>query len=199
MGGQGELALQALELVEAGLTASVLLAAVVVFGLWYLSLGMVHRSTTFFKMSAVTIILLYVGFALLGPLAVRFVGSIMVYAAAALTGVRARLLQDQVGHAVWRSAGICCGLMVGLSMIVGLVVFNKSVRTAWEFPRNFPEGYVWGVEQMQPDSEEAHELIASIGGIRKHSVCNAVNVHVEERPMMMAKLHLSVTWFFGVD
>ena len=181
------------------LLASVALAAAVVFGLWYLSLGLVHRSTTFFKMSAVTIVLLYLGFALLGPLAVRFVGSIMVYAAAALTGVRARLLQDQVGHAVWRSAGICCGLMVGLSMIVGLVVFNKSVRTAWEFPRNFPEGYVWGVEQMQPDSQEAHELIASIDGIRKHSVCNAVNVHVEERPMLMAKLHLSVTWFFGVD
>ncbi|MCH7872323.1 MAG: ABC transporter permease, partial [Planctomycetes bacterium] len=181
------------------LLASVALAAAVVFAAWYLSLGMVQRSHTFIQMAATTIILLYVGFALLGPLAVRFIGTVMVYAAAAVMGVRARLLQDQVGNAVWRSAGICCGLMVGLSMIVGLAVFNKSVRAAWEFPSHFPEAYVWGLEQMRPEADDVHEIVGKIDGIRKYAVCNAVNVFVEERPLFMAKVQHSITWFLGVD
>ncbi len=174
-------------------------AALAVFVAQFFALTAVRRSPRFMELSTTAIVLLYVGFALLGPLAVRYVGSLMVYAAAALTRVKARLLQDQVGHAVWRSAGICCGLMVGLSLIVGLVVFNSSVTSAWAFPTAFPEAYVWSFEQMRAEEDDAAEIVAEIPGIENFSTCNAINCIVEERPAWGEQIFKSVTWFLGVD
>lgn len=174
-------------------------AALAVFVTQFFALTAVRRSPRFMELSTTAIVLLYVGFALLGPLAVRYVGSLMVYAAAALTRVKARLLQDQVGHAVWRSAGICCGLMVGLSLIVGLVVFNSSVTSAWAFPTAFPEAYVWSFDQMRKDRDDAAEIVSQIDGIAQFSTCNAINCIVEERPAWGESLYMSVTWFLGVD
>ncbi len=88
------------------------------------------------------VVLLYCGYALVTPLLVRLVGHLAVYVAAGVLGVRHRLLSDQVGRATWRSAAICCGLMVGLSLIVSLVVHSKSLAAGWDFPKDFCEAFV---------------------------------------------------------
>lgn len=155
-----------------------------------------RRATTFLNYAAAGVVVLYIGYALLSPLVVRMIGSLAVFAAAVALSVRTRLLQDQVGHAVWRSAGICCGLMVGLSLIVAIVVVNKSITDGWQFPRQFPEAYLWSFEQLAPDSAER---LAGLPGARQVTVVNCVNVIVEERPLLATELLLSVTWFMGVD
>ncbi len=155
-----------------------------------------ERNPWFMYQAGLAVVLLYVGYALAAPLAVWLVGSSAVVVVARLIWVRTRLLQDQVGHAVWRSAGICCGLMVGLSLIVGLVTFNESVTGGWQFPKKFPEAYVWSFEQMRDDADQ---IVAEVPGVKNQAVANAVNVYVKERPGLMRHVYLSVTWFLGCD
>ncbi len=154
-----------------------------------------ERSVWFLQAASAALIVLYFGYALLGPLLVRLVGAPAVQVAALALGLRARLLHDQVGQAVWRSAGICCGLMVGLSLIVGLVVVNESVRRGWQFPTQFPGAYVWSNDQLPPDTPKR---VRDVAGIDNFTVVNAINVGVDERGLF-SSLMASITWFFGCE
>ena len=90
-----------------------------------------------------TVALLYGGYACVVPAAIRIVGLLAVRIVAVVVRLRHRLLADQVGRAVWRSSAICCGLMVGLSLIVTLVVHSESIAAGWNFPKDFCEAYVF--------------------------------------------------------
>ncbi|NLX12097.1 MAG: ABC transporter permease [Phycisphaerales bacterium] len=94
--------------------------------------------------------LLYCGYALLTPLLIRVAGWAAVYVTAAALRLRYPLLSDQVGRAPWRSAAICSGLMVGLSLIVSLLVYSKSLASAWDFPRDFAEAFVFVDPPISP-------------------------------------------------
>lgn len=89
------------------------------------------------------IALLYGGYGLVAPLAVRVLGPPAVYAIARVLRLGPSLLHDQVGRAAWRGAGICCGLMVGLSLLISVVVHAESVRAGWDFPKRLAEAFVW--------------------------------------------------------
>ncbi len=157
----------------------------------------VQRDLDFIQWSATAVVLLYLGYALAAPLLVWVVSRLAVPIVALLVGVRLRLLQDQVGRAVWRSAGICCGLMVGLSLIVGLVVFNRSFRSGWQFPKQFPEAYIWSFEQIDANVDR---VVETVGGVEEYTAANAVNVIVEERPVFyLEKILRSITWFLGIE
>lgn len=93
--------------------------------------------------SVLGVSLLYAGYALIVPAVVRVVGVAAVALAAKVLRLRYQLLQDQVGRAVWRSGVICCGLMVGLSLIVTLAVHSESMAAGWDFPKHFCEAFVY--------------------------------------------------------
>jgi len=154
------------------------------------------RDVNFMTIASVAVIMLYFGYALLAPPIVRLAGNWAVVIAARLLHIRTRLLQDQVGHAAWRSAGICCGLMVGLSMVVGILVVNESVTRGWQFPTQFPAAFGWSYAQLSP---ETRERVGSVPGVGTYTVANSINVYVEERNPVLEKMLLSVTWFMGVD
>jgi ABC-type antimicrobial peptide transport system permease subunit len=156
----------------------------------------VQRDLDFVQWSATAVVLLYLTYALAAPVLVWIVSRIAVPITSLLVGVHPRLLQDQVGYAVWRSAGICCGLMVGLSLIVGLIVFNASFKTGWQFPKQFPEAYIWTFGQFRGDVEGT---VASVPGVRSFTAANAVNVVVEERGGVMEDVLRSMTWFLGIE
>lgn len=156
----------------------------------------IERAPGFVQVASLGVVLLYLGYAMLAPMIVRAIGAPAVLAAAAMMRVRARLLQDQVGHAVWRSAGICCGLMVGLSLIVGILVVNESVTTGWQFPKKFPEAFVWTPERVNPPG--ANDVIAAVPGVRDHVIANLLNVSVEEQLGFLSPA-ISMTWFLGCD
>lgn len=121
------------------------------------------------------VMLLYCGFALLAPALVRFGGGLFVRAAAAVLRIRSRLLSDQVGRAAWRSAGICSGLMVGLSLIVCLVVHTESVNAAWDFPKRMCEAFIW--TRLPVRLETAREA-ARIPGVGVHTLVNDIRCSV---------------------
>lgn len=154
-----------------------------------------ERSVWFLQFASAALIILYFGYALLAPLVVKLLGNPAVYGAALALRLRTRLLNDQIGQAVWRSAGICCGLMVGLSLIIGLVVVNESVRNGWQFPKQFPEAYVWSNDQLRSD---APKILKEIPGIRNATTCNAINVVVDEKRFLSDTL-ISATWFMGCE
>jgi len=160
----------------------------------------VQRDFDFVWWSATAVVLLYLFYALAAPLSVWLLGSPAVILVARAIGIRTRLLQDQVGYAVWRSAGICCGLMVGLSLIVTLVVLNTSFKAGWQFPRQFPEAYIWSYDQLDVDTAEAARRLTRVPGVQEFTLANALNVIVEESTAApLAERFLSQTWFLGTE
>ncbi|MHC4675231.1 MAG: FtsX-like permease family protein [Planctomycetota bacterium] len=87
--------------------------------------------------------LLFCGYALITPGLVILFGRLAVWVVAVLLAVRHRLLNEQVGRAAWRSGTICCGLMVGLSLVVTMAVHAESLSQGWNFPKEFFEAFVY--------------------------------------------------------
>lgn len=114
------------------------------------------ESEQFESESMAGILLLYTGWALLAPAVVVLFGEVTVRLVAGALFLRRQLIGDEVGKAPWRSAAICCGLMVGLSLIVGLVVWAESIRAGWQFPKEFPEALVYSWQDLP--LEKAREL-----------------------------------------
>lgn len=163
----------------------------------YITKVYVQRNVQFVDWSTAAVILLYLSYALAAPMAVWLVGSLAVHLIARIVGVQPSLLQDQIGHAVWRSAGIVCALMVGLSMIVGLSVFNYTFQAGWQFPKDFPEAFVFTYDQNQTPSPQ--RVVMGVEGVKTATITNAVNPIVEERNPIFENLQRSVTWFMGID
>ncbi len=110
---------------------------------WWMvnSLDAIHWTSS--SIVLLGIVLLYGGYGLMAPLWVRLLGAILVQVAARVLGLRPILLSEHGARSYWRGGGVCCGLMVGLSMLVGIVVHSESVRAGWDFPRRIAQAYVW--------------------------------------------------------
>ncbi len=102
-----------------------------------------EHSALFDIRAILSVVLLYLGAALLVPFVVVVLGRVAVVVAAWLLRLRPQLLGDEIHKAPFRSAAICSGLMVGLSLIVGLVVWGESVKEGWQFPKEFPDAMLY--------------------------------------------------------
>ena len=120
-------------------------------------------------LSLTLVSLLYCGFALVPPLVMLLVGRVAVLLVARLMRVREQLLADQVGRAPWRSGTICCGLMVGLSLIVSLTVHSESLARGWDFPKDFAEAFVY---VSPPIERERANEIRRLPGVSSSAVIN---------------------------
>lgn len=110
----------------------------------YVLLHRLPAGSSYFVPAAVTgQLLLYLGYALFIPGLILLTGPLWVRLAARALGVRWQLLRDQVTQAAWRSAAICAGLMVGLSLMVALWIHSEGIVEGWQFPKEFPEAYVY--------------------------------------------------------
>jgi len=128
------------------------------------------------SVTLVGVSLLYCGYALLAPALVRFVGNGAALLAAASLRLRGQLLRDQVGRAVWRSSGICCGLMVGLSLIVSVVVHAESLKAGWNFPKDLAEAFVW---TRKPIPMELVEKVRRLPGVKRLTVVNDITCSID--------------------
>jgi len=125
------------------------LGALFIGGYEVVKRGMVGESAATFDAKAIAgLVLLYGGAALLVPAVIVILGRPVVYVSARLLGLRPQLLGGEVAKAPYRSAAICCGLMVGLSLIVGLVVWGESVKAGWRFPTEFPDAMLYSYDPL---------------------------------------------------
>jgi hypothetical protein len=89
---------------------------------------------------------------------------------------------------------------VGLSLIVALVVFNDSFKAGWQFPKEFPEAYIWSFEQLTVTPAQAAQRIARFPEVKEFTLGNALNVIVDEGPPTgLSRALRSITWFLGVE
>lgn len=116
-----------------------------------------------------SILALYAGFALIAPAIVVLLGKPAVWIAALVLRLRPQLLGDEIDKAPYRSASICCGLAVGLSLIVGLIVWGQSVKEGWQFPREFPDAMLYSYAPIPLDEVRA---LQDTPGIKDFTVCD---------------------------
>lgn len=117
----------------------------------------------------VSLLLLYGGTALVAPLVMVSVGRIAAVAAAAVLRLRPQLLREEIDRSPDRSAAIASGLAVGLSLIVGLVVWGQSVRQGWRFPSEFPDAMLYSYDALPLESVRA---LADTPGITDFTVAD---------------------------
>ncbi len=121
-----------------------------------------------FDARAITsVVLLYLGAAMLAPLIVRFAGGAFARVAGALLRLRHELLGEEIENAPFRAGAVCSGLMVALSLIVGLVVWGESVKQGWQFPQEFPDALLYSYEDIPLDEMKS---LAQIDGIKELTV-----------------------------
>jgi putative ABC transport system permease protein len=60
--------------------------------------------------------------------------------------MRYALLRQQLSSGVWRAAGTCAALMVGLAILIAMETEGNSMLKGWELPDQFPDIFIvsWG-------------------------------------------------------
>jgi len=117
----------------------------------------------FLPVTTASMLSAFIGYALIAPAVIIVVGQWVLAGVAVLLRIRQRVMRDQVALSPWRSAGICCGLMVGLALIVALLVHAESVIYGWQFPKEFPEAYVWSWGPIERKKLEAVQRVPGVG------------------------------------
>ncbi len=150
----------------------------------------------FLVITSASTFMAFLGYALMTPAIVIVVGQWLLGGIGILMGIHSRLLRDQVGQVPWRSAGICCGLMVGLALIVALLVHAESVIYGWRFPQEFPEAYVWSWDALPAKTvENARKL----PGVRTLSAFGEFRCLVGEPYNDWRKYFTTLTRFITCD
>lgn len=132
--------------------------------------SMSHKTDANFNLFAIiSLLLLYAGCTMIAPLVVVILGKVTVRLSAAVLRLRPQLLGDEIDKAPYRSAAVCCGLAVGLSLIVGLIVWGQSVKEGWQFPSEFPDAMLYS---YSPLPLEKLRQLKDTDGIKDFTVCD---------------------------
>jgi len=81
-----------------------------------------------------------------------------------LIGSQQRLLRNQLSGAVWRAAGTCAALMLGLSILISMQTVGHSMLMGWRLPTKFPDIFIWTTNQLLSDKQ--WDQLDKIEGIR---------------------------------
>ena len=145
-----------------------------------------------------SVVLLYAGYALVAPAVVVLLGGWATRIAGAVLRLRAELLGDEVTRAPWRSAAVCCGLMVGLSLIVGLSVWATSVRAGWAFPREFPEALVYSWNSVPLEQARAVQT-KGVPGVRDLVIADDFSFSLKKPGLFSLPMLDKFSRFVAVD
>jgi len=110
---------------------------------------------------------LMMGFFLLSPLFVLIFEGLLAPLVAALMGLRYALLRQQLAGSLWRAAGTCTALMVGLAVLIVLQTEGRTALSGWKLPDKFPDVFI--VDFTGIDLADAKKL-EDVPGIRKGEV-----------------------------
>jgi putative ABC transport system permease protein len=110
-----------------------------------------------------------IGYFLLAPLFVWVIERLLGPVVSAMFGLRFAMLRQQLSSGIWRAAGTCAALMVGLAVLVVMQIHGHTLISGWHLPDKFPDIFVMtGVSRGLTD-EQVRKL-ESVPGIRKGEV-----------------------------
>jgi putative ABC transport system permease protein len=107
------------------------------------------------------------GFFLVAPLFVWTFEKLLGPAVAAMLGLRHALLKQQLSSGLWRAAGTCTAMMIGLAALIVLQTEGKTAIGGWKLPDKFPDIFI--VNFTGVDLTDAKKL-EDVPGIRRGEV-----------------------------
>ncbi len=142
------------------------------------------------------------GFFLLAPAFVLLLDRLLGPAVARLLGVRPALLRQQLSGGVWRAAGTCAALMVGLAVLISMETEGSSMMKGWQLPDHFPDLFIvsWS-RGLQPDQIRQIERVPGIKStdVLPIGLASPSTGGSGEFALAMAALNPDATMFFGLD
>ncbi len=163
----------------------------------------ISQAIAFFGHFTVGLPALMLGFFLLSPIFVwtveRFLGPVM----ATLFALPPKLLREQLsGSGLWRSAGTCTALMIGLSILVVMQTQGNSSLSGWKLPDKFPDVFI-GVFSFGGVPEADIHKLQDVAGIKKGELMPIAiatpGLGGGAMGIAAAAVMPDATMFFGVD
>jgi putative ABC transport system permease protein len=160
-----------------------------------------ERSFKFFAHLLLGLPTLMVGFFLLAPMFVWVVERVLGPLVAAMLGLKFALLRQQLSSGIWRAAGTCAALMVGLAILTVQQTQGHTMLNGWKLPDKFPDIFIWSPARELTRDEQAK--LASVEGIRPGEVMPIAILSPEFGSSLFALAGAAImpdaTMFFGVD
>ena len=142
------------------------------------------------------------GFFLLAPTFVLVLERLAGPLVSRLAGVQPALLRQQLSGGVWRAAGTCAALMVGLAVLISMEVEGNSMLKGWQLPDKFPDLFIvsWGAGL----DAAAVAKIEATPGIKSTDVLPVALASPStgsgsEFALTMAAMNPEGSMFFGID
>ena len=85
---------------------------------------------------------LLTGLFLMSPAIVWIVERLVGRLVAGIFAVRFAMLRQQLSSGIWRTAGTCTALMVGLATLIVLQIQGNSAMAGWRLPDKFPDIFI---------------------------------------------------------
>ena len=143
-----------------------------------------------------------VGFFLLAPLFVWVVERVAGPVVAPMFGLRFAMLRQQLSTGVWRVAGTCAALMVGLSVLVVLQTNGNTLLKGWVLPTTFPDLFIM-TSNLNGLTEKQLAMLETTPGLRKGQVMPIAIASPEYGSkfagIAMAAIMPNATMYIGVD
>lgn len=131
--------------------------------------GQAARVVRFYAHFGLGLPALMVGFFLLSPMFVWATERLLGPLVAAMFGLRYALLRQQLTTGIWRAAGTCSALMVGLSVLVVMQTNGHTMLRGWRLPDKFPDIFIMtGV--MSGLNWQQQAKLASVPGVREGDI-----------------------------
>lgn len=121
----------------------------------------------FYAHFAIGLPTLMLGFFLLAPLFVWTIERLLGPLVAAMFGLQYSLLRQQLSGGLWRAAGTCASLMVGLAVLTVLQIQGHSALSAWRLPTKFPDVFIFSPNALGPEDQR---LLFETPGLKKNEV-----------------------------
>jgi putative ABC transport system permease protein len=145
---------------------------------------------------------LMVGFFLLAPMFVLAIERVFGPLVAPMLGLRFALLRQQLSAGVWRAAGTCAALMVGLSILIVMQVQGNSMLSGWRLPNKFPDIFI-AAPPLAPLDARRVQLLSEVPGIKPDELMPIAIVSPELGSGVFALAGMAImpdaTMFFGID
>jgi putative ABC transport system permease protein len=97
--------------------------------------------------------LMMIGFFMLAPMFVWVTGRLFGPLIAWLLNAPADVVRQQFVSGLWRLAGTCAALMVGLAVLVVMQVQGKSALASWKLPDKFPDIFIFTKSRLTPQQQ----------------------------------------------
>lgn len=102
-----------------------------------------EREIRFYGHFSIGLPALMIGFFLLAPALVYGLTQTLGRGLAGMLVVPFAVVRQQVSGGIWRSAGTCAALMVGLAVLVVMQTQGNSSLNSWKLPTRFPDIFIY--------------------------------------------------------